>query len=1782
MTLSESPYAEDLNRRVRAVLRHAVAAHRDGNKVYESLRNLNDVIGTEYGDRVLYELIQNAHDAHRVDDQGRIAVRLVVRSESDGILYVANGGGGFRKEDVDAIVNLATTAKEIGEGIGNKGLGFRSVGALTDDVRIFSREGRSESARFDGYCFRFGTVEEIEDLLREDDIDEATARAVAATVPRYLVPRPLMEEPDDVISFARRGYASTIVVPLRTVEAIDLARRQVQALANLDVPLLLFLDRIAEFRIDVETADGPAHRRRLSRRQRAMGDVPRLAGCRMLEVRVGEERRFLVVQREVDKALVLDAVRNSLPRAPQIQRWLDWKGQPTVSVAVGLSPGAVAAGRLYNFLPMGDAAVAPLLGHLDAPFFAEIDRRDADFDLPLNATLLKAAAEACAHAALHASQQLDAQIPQRAVFDLVAWIGGHAGKLDAALDAMGSSLRDAPIVPTIAAVDGARWTSLSAACIWPAGTFSLMKGLEVSKRTGARLVSPELDRPRLVRLRAMAQRQHLDLSPSAPRLAEWSVRFARSLAEQNAAARTWIRFYEDVKRVFEAAGERLNGLAGKAIFLDRSKKLRPAGSPDPDAVSGPGVFVRGEASRRRRVKDGVPLPPATLARRYRFLDEKIVIRPDTMSAFVKAGLVREYDPLEALAALGTALGANANDNRRREALTWAFSVWRKAGEGIQEALQSARLWVPTSSGWQLATRAAFSSTWTPVGVTLENFLVEASDTSPDCRRARDALLVNFADWPAVSGGNKRQWVTFLTVLGVADGLRPVAGRVPKSGSGWSWKHLVDHGDVKEALDRDWCAEASTVSFPNPNTEYRRRGGAWRLPGQIEHGDLPETAREAFHELAFRHLEAHDAKCLTFNVGRFERARHYWNKQTLPTPLATFLRSKAWIMAGKHHEPGFRKASECWASRTRQGRPPRFLERVSDTVAALIEGSEELADLVFGSALGLRDWHSPDTAPQRLRALADVASALAAHDRRDFRNGYRRAWHDLSNTDAALPRGLDLAVVRDGRLETLSGNAESPPTVIVTENAGAFEARILSSAGHALLDIGDAACEKVADRLAASGRFTARQLDGIDVRLLVDGEPFVPRTSDPLLTSFELTWLPEVVLLGHEILADRLERGVHRVTVERRLRAIRVRRCQTITLVVEEEEEEGPPPQDSMECYGFEHRELPTLILSHRVPLAWPTLARDLSRTVARLIDPRLRFLEPLLLRLALDQDSDALAAPGDEALTAALGCDSRTVQDLRAALRTDLGHVLHLLMPVVAYFADAPLAEQLKSDAEHAGAAFDVLQWLHSRFPLQEPAPQELIAACGRASDRAALRKELGLDYARFNGALMDLGESPLSNEAELRSMYEAYVRGMGPRILERLRRRHAADFREERDLALYVSRKTLAFLEFDPAWVLTRETLDNTIVEAHVARLLNDVLGEDQEVALPSSRGLLERNRKSVRDFASSAISVVLAWCRRDGVHVPEPWSSEDPQSVIRHLENAGLLDFESVRDPQIPGLCNRAACWPDGMPQSLEPASLGLDQATVEEEKGRRERERQRRVIERRSINFAGTKLDTADPSFAEALRQLAATSIADDDSWFERSSRPRLAVCTERAGVERSGGGGTGGTGRRKLPPEDQRQAMGLASEWLALQYLRRLRRRHGEAVDETCWVSTNRAHFYGGHEGDDSAGYDFCVKTPQAEWLYEVKSSMEDTCEFELTPNEMRVAASVSRRSRRRYRILYVPCVFSPDRWLVSELPNPMGDETRDRFKQVGHGSIRFRFERSGVKHTASQRPPAVGR
>ena len=651
-----------------------------------------------------------------------------------------------------------------------------------------------------------------------------------------------------------------------------------------------------------------------------------------------------------------------------------------------------------------------------------------------------------------------------------------------------------------------------------------------------------------------------------------------------------------------------------------------------------------------------------------------------------------------------------------------------------------------------------------------------------------------------------------------------------------------------------------------------------------------------------------------------------------------------------------------------------MDCVSDNVANVVE-DDELADLIFGEELGLRDWQSLDTAVERLKDLAAVSTMLVSGDRSRFRQEYRRAWLAVVETGDPLPDALNLAVNRRNQLEELKADAESPPpNVIVTQDAQRFEARALSSAGYAVLEVGDISVEKVTELLKVTGAFRPRQLG--DVQLLIDGESFVPRASDPLLTSFGLSWLPEVAVLGHEILGEQLERRIQRDTVDMRVRAIRIRRCEEIALVVDDA---IVSPTERMKWYAFEDPTLPTLILTNTLSLDWRTLAHSLSEDISRLIDRRLRFLEKLLLRLAGESVSATLDAPSDEALAEALRCEVQTVQDQRAALRTDLGHILHLLMPVVAYFKDVELARQLRSDADREGIKLDVADWLRARLADVAITPEDLIDACESASDRVTLRKELDLDYKKFNRVLRELGESPLSNEAELRLLYDAYLVQMRPALIERLRRRYAADFHNGRDLSTYVDRKTLAFLLFDQEWVLTRETLEMEVVEAHVSGLLDDILGEDQVVELSSLNRVIEKNRKSIREFAARAISVVGAWCRRNQAPVPEPWQNEDPQSVTRHLENAGLLDFEPVPHEQIPSLCRRAACWPDGMPESLDSAALGLDQTEVEEEEKSRGREREQREIERRSIEFAGHTLDTG-PDWSNSIRSTNQGAAAE----------------------------------------------------------------------------------------------------------------------------------------------------------------------------------------------------------
>jgi hypothetical protein len=1201
-------------------LSHALDAYRKGLQVYESLKNLGDVIGTEYGDRVLFELIQNAHDAHEIGEDGSISIKLVAISKTEGHLYVANRGRGFRDRDINAIINLATSGKEIGEGIGNKGLGFRSTEAITDDVHIYSRAPSDGPKSFDGYCLRFAKPGEIKELILSELVDEGVqadeADHISKTIPRYLVPQPLDEIPPEIERFASNCYATVVVAPLRSSSAVSLVRKQVEEIANLEHPLLLFLDRIAEIRIDVEIEGKRTGGRRLSRRQKVLREGHGPREPQISEIEVGERRRFLLVQREVEKDRVLAAVKDSIDQAPALKRWLRWKGQPRVSVAVGLSAAAILNGQLYNFLPMGSEAGSPLLGHIDAPFFTEIDRRNTDLELPLNSYLMDAAAETCL---LGAQAIVDGQldVPDHSVFDLVAWTGGTARKLDSAVEAKGMDLKDLRLIPIIPTEDGEKLSTLDRVTIWPDANFALLKPREVVSRVGIHLTSTSLDSSRLQRLRDMAARCFGEYGyeytrlPKPSEIPQWLAMYAKTLLDRGLKPATWRKFYKDLVTLCEASQVDLENLDGAEILIDRSGKLRPAGGHNADGRHS--LYIRNEREIGKRKKGGIPLPPTSLTRGYCFFNEKINLTDRVVEALTEAGLVRQFDPIEALAGLGSALGNSRSDNRRIDALEWAFRVWDVAGKSAEVAIKSADLHVPTLGGWEPAGRAVFSGGWTDIGKRLESFLVEASSHSDDCVRAKKLLMKPLDGWKLRTTESARKWKSFLDLLGVTDGLKEIAPGVRRKGSPSSyWDGLFRNGDVSRGLGEDWIKQTQHISFHHPLThDYELEGEFWRLPGQIEYNEFTDHLREAFYELLIDHITRHGGKFLSTRIGRFHRSAREWDERRVITPVGAFLRSQQWLLGDLRGERVFLSPGQCWASRARGLRVPAFIPRLSDDAKGLIE-RDEVAKISFGGELGLLDWASSETAVLRLATLANCVEDLQSGDMATFRRQYTRAWGEFAESPTPLPSDLPLAVDRSGNLTRIEGEKTKPTTVSLVNNSQSFEARTLSSAGLAVLETGDVDLTIIEESLQRIN-YSPRKLDGDSVQLLVDGSVFVPKADDEYLLSFGLDWLPEVAVIANEVIGENLAKGILPGTLDKRIRAIRVRKCISISLTVVDQEVAGG---NRIKSYAYRDEANPTLILADSLGIDWPRLAKGLAAVISKLIDSRLRSLELVLLRLA--------------------------------------------------------------------------------------------------------------------------------------------------------------------------------------------------------------------------------------------------------------------------------------------------------------------------------------------------------------------------------------------------------------------------------------------------------------------------------------------------------------------------------------------------------------------------------------
>ena len=1730
-------------------LEHALDAHRRKLKIYESLKSLNDVIGTQYGDRVLFELLQNAHDAHAAGEQGEIAIRLVIEGTARGTLLVANKGRAFTASNLEAIRNIGTSDKEIGEGIGNKGLGFRSVEALTDDVHVYSAGGGEPGARFGGYCFRFATTEEIAGRLLAIGASAEVAAKVASNVPRYLVPVTVGFQSAEVRQLAEEGYATVVALPLVTDEAIELARKQVAAVLGAPAPVLLFLDRLSSLDAAVLEPGKEPVRTTLSRKVDPIeAGLPE--GMRMERVTLDGTNAFLVARQVLAKSAVLDAVRASIGAAPPLKRWLSWKGDAVVSVAVPIGGPMLAAPRLFNFLPMDDRAVSPMAGHIDAPFFADIDRRSIKPDLPLNKHLLEAAAKTAAQAAL-AIVDSGLAVPENAVIDLAAWTGTHMAKVIEAFAALKRPLAKAAIWPVVSGGPERR-VSFNDLYAWPDIRTHQLTPAKLANVAEAAIVPPSIGDRRLQRLKGLATAVSLPLAPGEDTLSYWVESIAgHLLAKGRQSPRRWHDFYDDVAAIYAATSHRLSTLEGKKLFPDNDDKLLHATAKGLEGA--PPVFHRIGKERGKR-GEGPPSPPSSLSRKFRFLKPSVEISEASLRAFEKAGLLRRYDPLEALSGMEGALGGSPTDIQRREALLWAYRVWRNTGgKAVEEGLRAARLFVPCLAGWCAAGDAGFSASWTALGRTLELYLHEAAPHSADASEQKGKILASFADWPRAASDDRREdWLRFLGVLGVRDGLQPIAGAHRKTGTpSNTWNTFLSSGAPKLGLDANWTAYSRTKGFGYPQTDYHLRQEIWRLPGQLEHASLPTPAREAFSDLIIAYLREYGEAHFIFSIDHWRGSERI----ELPTPLQVFLREGSWPASLRRDETIFETPRQSWSTTAQRQIPPRFVPRFSAE-----PGSRAgLPQFLFDERIGLRDWSAAASAPARLGSLAAALSDMSAAERRDLREQLRRAWSDVVEKRLALGPALPLVVERAGGLELLAPDPLAPRVVHVTTERQGFAARALADRGEAVLDVGETDGATIRDLLAATGGFAPRLADSGDVQLHVDGEEFQPRPTDPHLAACSLAWLSDVAILAHEYLGDALElRTLPTEELDRRLRQIRLRRCARFALLIDDLEITA---HGDDRVQAIPHARTPTLLVTGSEPVGIDLLI-EAAPAITKLVGARRNTLEPMLGRLQREGYLDASVPPSEDNLARAIRRDIGVVRDHFAATRGGIERRVRAVLPVVAFIRGRAAADELVERHDRLGPGLKLRDWLASE--LGPDVAALALSSVDDTDDQSIIRRRMRLDFRAYGTILADLGYPPLNSEADFRRLFGVFKSELAPPLVDRVRRRFAADWREGRDLGEYVCLRKLDFVEFDPAWPVEHESIDRDFVSSVSSAAAEERLGPDDiSAALPELEATVAANRKLIAANHVRLASLIRAWCRRKGTGRPPLMDTADPQLLVRALDDKGLLDFEAAKARALPILLARVGAWPTGMPRTDVLEDLELTEADLQHDEREAREARRKAEAEKRTIQFGGKPLDTGGDDFAALFEQLADAALAEGAEWFARSRPPRLAIQEQAPGERRRPGPGGKGQDWRNQPPDAVRRAMGIASEWLAREYLRR---RHPREMTDDCWVSSNRASFCTGSEGDDSLGYDFRVDTTRHEYLYEVKSALDEGGEFELTARELEIAGSASFERKRRFRILYVPFVFEPSRWRVLPLSNPVSADTRNRFKVVRSGSVRYRFER----------------
>jgi hypothetical protein len=1742
-----------------------------------------DQAAIDYAGRFLYELIQNAYDAHPAGSRGgRIRVLLDPDEEEHGVLYVGNTGLPFDNEDFRAICEIAQSSKRPGQGIGNKGIGFKSVLLVTDWPEVHSM-GPERSGDFGGYCFGFATDADLARMAGEREED---ARIVLACASRYTLPVPVLPS-GHVNEFAEAGMASVVRLPLRGPKELQDARDQMLDLRYPAAPVLLFLDRIQELVVEDLGDDRP---------HVMVREETDVDGCDPEVIRavsISDDGEYLVAHREVVLEEFRSEVEASVGRRRLDPAWREWKDPVRVSVAVPLDP-AKFDDRPYAFLPMGPNAHGPFAGHINAPFAIKLARDFLVDDVPLNDFLLDQAALLCAEVVL---MLRDHPAARSVIPDLIAWRSPDHPRMVTAFAAVGRRLNEEAVIPVIG---GGGWDSLDAAYRWDWAGHDYLSAQSFTRTSGSVLVDPALGEARLKRIESFHQDvKGLSMVPSADRLAEWTEASAKALlaaSRRKFAPEAWAQFYDEVARVFEKTSE---ALAGRQFILDAEMNLRPALG----AVDGAGLAVffshtdrdadesdveadlSVPASLRRSiayVHPEIPFSILNAQRKYenrigrRFLEDRNLVRP-----FMRRTLFER---------VRDQLARPGSKRLYADALRFVYNLNLNTPYNSKPSRAELNLRVPTASGWIEASRARFGTGWTETqGGPLTSLISAVEDLSPEIAALRDRLLLPPSDWP--SRVNTSTWTPFLHRIGVRDGLWPLS--IPSNKATGNGIYFEQRGWLAAQLGLSAedtqvfaPAAAAAISIGHPYTPYRVESQVVRLPGQSDFSRLPDDARVIYGRLVLEGLAHWSDWIEGFTLLRPNHGSRP-DIQSVPSPAWAFLRTAAWVPVSRPGQPGVvdsAAATSTWTYVESRSEPqPLFAPLLAPDARALVSREKSVAQRL--ARLGVRDWVEPANAPQRLQLLTRLfAQGVAPSQLETLRNAYERSWAVVVGQELPVPwvagESIDLLVTKGGQLalESVAPNAIGNPVHILIEQDARFAESLLTTLNRPLLAVEGRDAAAVARRLTPLLGTAIRTVRSQDFKVHVDGQPVEPSPNLTLLVDAERGWLAELLAMTLVLKAPALNRQTAnsvREAVER-LRLIRLCAGRQIHLELDGQPLDLPtflPP-----VFAVPDPETPVVAFRGSADqLTWRSLEL-LAPVIAGLVNqpwagPELRNVMTELGRLT---GAEPVVIPTDEDLSLALGQDIARIVSVRRSQRTFLDDLVYRLRPAVRYLLGATWEDRLLEalDAPDPRSAMTSVIDDGARSTGAQVDGAALIALAERARSLAELRDQLEIDFGAFNRVLRELGRpyEPDHHDDEHAAAFAAFLQEQRKWVLDALRATTLASFdagasvQPYADASAQLSRaigrrpqaQDLPALQPDPAW------LDDYLEPA--ASLMDHLLHEwllavgcdpAARTGLPEVDATRTANAAALSSLACAAAPILRAWSSREQVFAP-PWV-DTPESVVSLMETRGELDHRILDAPGLLARLGPAGLWPVGMPPTLDLAELRLAPADLERQQSEVESRRALADRSRRGVILKeGDRIFTLDADERQDLLSAVLASLSRD--FLATSAVPvgldRLDPRKVKR-IRKDGDNPPSPPPPRERMSDAKKELIGFIGELTVYQWASATLGAGPEA-----WASRNRRFRFSDYEGRDDLGYDFEIPRRRGgSLLVEVKASaIEDGFAFEMTETEVLVARE--HRGNHRYVVAFVADVLNPARRLLI-LPNPLSPAGEGRFR-VGGSGIKYEF------------------